>query len=137
MDDPILSVGYVLYRSRAGEREFLDSGCRVLNTDANERRISWDSSRGEYYSAIVAVRAALDYTNEPLLLHLDNEGVVQAIQQKHLDGFEPYFRHALYSFLPRFEDYVVQLVHRDNNQAAHEQARVGLRVGRDIQEGVL
>lgn len=136
MDDPILSIGYVLYRSDGVEETLLDTGTRVLNTDEHDRRIEWCSQRGEYYAGIVAARAALDYSNEPFVLHLDAETVVEDIKNNH-DRFEPYFRHALFSFLPRFREYYVRNVHRSNNESAHEQARVGLKIGRDIQQGVL
>lgn len=135
-DDPILSVGYVVYRANQGDETLLDTGTRVLNTQSHERDVTWCNSRGEYFAAIVGVRAALDYTNEPLVLHLDNDGVVEAIKTGE-NPFESYFQHALQSFLPRFDDYHVRSVHRETNEAAHRQARVGLQIGRDIQRGVV
>jgi ribonuclease HI len=131
-----MSVGYILYRSRSGEETLLDTGTRVLNTDEDDRRIHWTSGRGEYFGAIVAARAALDYTSEPIIVHLDNTGVVKAIKQRTWNH-ESYFPHALFSFLERFKDYHVRVVHREQNEKAHEQARVGLRVGREILEGTL
>ncbi len=136
MDKPVMSVGYVLYRSRQNEETLLDTGTRVVNTEEDNRDIKWNSHRGEYFGAIVAARAALDYTNEPIIIHLDNSHVVKAIKQRTW-GFERYFPHALYSFLGRFEDYHVRIVHREQNEKAHEQARVGLRIGREIAEGTL
>jgi|AKVG01.1.fsa_nt_gi hypothetical protein len=135
-DKDLLSVGYVIYRSRYGEGEFLDTGTRIINIAADSRPFDWGSARGEFYAAIVATRAALDYTNEPIILRLDNKSVVEAIKEGH-DGFETYFHHALRSFLHRFEDWYVQLVHRRNNQAAHEQANVGLQMAREIKSGTL
>jgi len=133
-DSPILSVGYVCYQSDGTDRELLDMGTRIVNTEATDRRIDWCSTRGEYYGAIVATRAALDYTHEPLLLHLDNQAVVESINNERRDGFEPYFHHALNSFLKRFNDYYVQEVSRENDEVAHEQARIGLKVGRKVRE---
>jgi len=131
-----MSVGYVLYRSERGDETLLDTGTRVLNTDESRRPIDWDTGRGEYYGAIIAARAALDYTNEPIIVHVDNESVVRFMKQQ-TDQYEEYFNHALYSFLERFEDYYVRLIHRANNEPAHRQARLGLHIGREIQEGTL
>lgn len=136
VDTPIVSVGYVLYRSSNGEEELLDTGTRVINADADDRRIDWDSMCGEYYAAIVATRASLAYTNEPFILNLDCTDVVRKIKERTW-GKEAYFPHALYSFLGRFDEYHVRRVHRENNEVAHEQARVGLKIGREIQQGVL
>lgn len=136
LDHPIVSVGYVLYRSRGTDEELLDTGTRVLNTESDDRPIRWTSGRGEYWAAIIAARAALDYTSEPIILHLDNAGVVKAIKQRTWNH-ERYFPHALYSFLARFEDYYVRIVHRDQNEKAHRQANVGLQIGREIMEGTL
>lgn len=136
MDSPICAVGYVLFRSDGTEQQFLDAGTRLFNKQEDDRRIDWGSNRLEYYAAIIAVRAALEYTNEPIILSLDHQDVVGHIRDG-TDPFEPYFRHALMSFLPRFEDYFVQVVHRDHNEIAHEQARIGLKIGRDIQQGVV
>jgi len=136
VDDPIISVGYILYRADGGNEELIETGTRVLNAESHDREIEWDSNRAEYFGAIIATRAALDYTDEPFVLHLDHEEVAKRIKQRtwHM---EPYFPHCLFSFLGRFEDYHVRCIHRDNNQRAHEQARLGLKIGRDIQEGVL
>lgn len=131
-----MSVGYVLYRSRNGEETLLDTGTRVFNIEEDERHIKWSTGRGEYYAAIVATRAALDYTSEPYILHLDNLGVVKSIKQRTWNH-EPYFPHALYSFLPRFRDYYVRIVHRQQNEKAHRQANVGLQIGREIQRGAI
>jgi hypothetical protein len=136
VDTPIVSVGYILYRVDSGTEELLETGTRVLNADSHDRDIEWCSTRAEYFGAIVATRACLDYTSEPFVLHLDAEHVVRDIKQRTWNG-EPYFPHCLFSFLERFDDYHVRVVHRENNKRAHEQARVGLKVGRDIQRGVL
>lgn len=136
IDYPIVSVGYVLYRSEENEETLLDTGTRVFNAEESRRHINWSSGRAEYYSAIVATRAALDRTNEPIILHLDNGGVVKSIKQRTWNH-EPYFPHALYSFLGRFEDYYVRIVHRDQNKKAHRQANVGLQIGREIADGTL
>jgi hypothetical protein len=136
LDLPVVSVGYILYRSTNGDEELLETGTRVLNADADDRQIEWSSGRAEYFSAIVAARAALDYTDEPIIFHLDNAGVVKAIKRDtwHHEG---YFPHCFRSFAHRFEDWYVRVVHRDQNEKAHRQARVGLRVGREIREGTL
>jgi len=134
VDYPIVSVGYILYRSDNGEEELIETGTRVLNADSHHRDVTWDSNRGEYFGAIVCTRAALDYSDEPFILHLDHQTVVSHIKQRTWT-LEPYFPHCLFSFLGRFEDYHVRCIHRDNNQRAHEQARVGLKIARDIEEG--
>lgn len=136
VDTPLVSVGYILYRVDNGTEELLETGTRVLHVNSHDRGIEWCSTRGEYFGAIVATRACLDYTAEPFVLHLDNKAVVRKIKQRTWNG-EPYFPHCLFSFLGRFDDYHVRLVHRDNNQRAHEQARLGLKIGRDIQDGVV
>jgi len=136
VDDPIYAVGYVIYRTQENEEQLLDTGTRVFNCERDTRDINWSVEKAEYYGAIIATRAALDYTHEPLQLHLDNADVVKNIKEEY-DGWEDYFHHCLYSFLPRFEDYWVRLVHRKNNEAAHRQANTGLQIGREIQEGTL
>jgi ribonuclease HI len=132
----LLSVGYVIYRSKKGDEELLDTGTRIINTEADGRDIDWCSNRGEYFSAIVATRAALDYSNEPIILRLDNEPVVQAIKRGD-DTFEDYFAHAVKSFLHRFDDWYVQNISRDNNEVADKQASVGLQMAREIKSGTL
>jgi len=136
LDHPIVSVGYVLCRAENGDESLIETGTRVLNANQDDRAVNWTSGRAEYYGAIIATRAALDYTDEQLILHLDNEGIVKAIKQGSW-YHEDYFPHALFSFVCRFEDYHVRLVHRMRNEKAHEQARVGLRVGRELHEGTL
>jgi ribonuclease HI len=135
LDEPVLSVGYVLFRIEDGEKQFLESGNRLINTETSERDIDWTTHRGEYYAAIVATRAALDYTDEPIVVNCDSEPVVDAINERN-DHFGEYFQHALYSFLPRFENHYVRYVDRENNKYAHEQASLGLQIGRDIMEDV-
>jgi len=89
-----MSVGYVLYRSERNEETLLDTGTRVINTEADDRDIRWTTGRGEYYAAIVGVRAALDYTTEQIIVHLDNAGVVNAIKNDTWNH-EDYFPHCL------------------------------------------
>jgi hypothetical protein len=129
MDIPICSVGYVLQRAHRGERELVETGVRALNTEAHPRDIDWDSMRGEYFAAIVGVRAALPYTDEPIMVASDCEDVVGWIRRGD-DPFEEYFQHALHSFLERFPNYDVRHVYRDNNEEAHDLARVGLQACR-------
>jgi len=136
VDTPIVSVGYILYRVENAEEELLETGTRVLNANSHDRDIDWDSNKAEYFGAIVATRASLDYTSEPFILHLDHNAIVQKIKQRTWHQ-EPYFPHCLFSFLHRFDDYHVHAVHRESNERAHEQARLGLKIGRDIQRGVL
>jgi len=132
VDDPIASVGFVLLRSERGDEELLETGTRVLNMESAEVPVR-SSHTGEYYAAIVAARAALSYTAEPIIVHLDCQDVAAAMKHRTWDH-EPYFPHALFSFLERFEDYYIHQVHRENNKHAHEQARVGLKIGRDMYE---
>jgi len=133
----IVSVGYVLFRSHRGSEEFLDTGCRVINTDQyTERQIEWKTMKAEFYGAIIATRVALEYGSSALMLNLDDNHLVNKIKKQQWHG-ESYFPHALFSFINRFDDYHISVVHRDNNEAAHEQARTGLKIGRDLQEGVL
>jgi hypothetical protein len=135
VDDPILAVGYVLYRSRRGDRELLGTGTRILNMRTFDHPIE-GPHQGEYYANIVAVRQALDWTTEPIQLHCDNVDVVEAMRAGD-NRWGQYYSHALYSFLERFSDYDIRLVHRKNNEVAHEQARIGLKIARDIQSGDL
>ena len=130
-DSPICSCGYVLTRSTGGSEKLVETGSRVLNTEADNRDIDWCSGRAEYRALITGVRAALDYTDEVLLCYSDNDGVVRAIQR---GGrlFESYFQHALFSFLPRFADWHITNVDRERNETAHKQARVGLNVARRL-----
>lgn len=136
VDYPIVSVGYVLLRSRHGSEDLLETGTRVFDAEQDDRPIQWTSGRAEYMGAIVATRAALDYTDEPIVVHLDNAGVVEAIKNESWHH-EPYFPHCLRSFLHRFRDYHVRMVHRDQNQKAHRQANVGLQIGREMAEGTV
>jgi len=130
-DAPILSCGYVLTQSDGGEETFIDAGMRILNTEEVRPEIEWCPSRGEYRAVITAVRAALSYSDQPLLVYTDNVPVRDAILGDN-DPFEEYFHHCLCSFLGRFPHWHVLDVDRERNVAAHEQARVGLKLGRRI-----
>lgn len=134
-DDPIASVGYVLLRTKNGEETLLDTGTRVWNVREDDRDITWTTGRLEYYGAIVACRAAQDYTSEPIVIHLDNAGIVKAIKNDSWHH-EPYFPHCLRSFMHRFDDWAVRIVHRKRNEKAHQQARTGLKIGREIHRGL-
>ena len=136
IDLPIVSVGYVLYRSGKGDQDFLTAGTRLLNADEHDREIEWSIQRAEYYAAIIATRAALDYGSETFLLHMDCDDVVTDIRKDTWRN-EAYFEHSFRSFIHRFDNWHITLVNRDNNQAAHEQARVGLKVGRDLHQGTV
>jgi len=92
--------------------------------------------KAEYYAAIIATRAALDYDNSTLLLNCDSKETVRKIKQDEWNK-EAYFPHTLFSFLNRYNDWHLSNVDRSNNEAAHQQARNGLRIGRDLQNGVL
>lgn len=138
MDDEknIMSVGYVIFESGSGLREKIDSGAKVIHTDEGDRcDIEWTTHKGEYFSAIIGVRAVQEHvedeSEEMVVLHLDNRGTVKNIRSRQWK-WESYFPHALFSFLERFDDYDVEMVHRDNNYRAHEQAHLGLRIGRDL-----
>lgn len=135
VDRPILAVGYVLYRARRGDRELLDTGTRVVNMEVFERPLE-GTHQGEYYANIIAVRRALDWTSDPIIVNCDSPDVVEVMRERD-DCWGQYYSHALYSFLERFDDYDIQLVHRENNEVAHEQARIGLKIARDIQAGKL
>jgi len=137
MDDQrnIMSVGYILFESSGATREKVDSGAKVIHTDNGHRDIEWNTHKGEYFSAIIAARAAQEYvedeSSEMIVFHLDNRGTVKHIRSRQWK-WESYFPHALFSFIERFDDYDVEMVHRDNNHRAHECAHLGLRIGRDL-----
>jgi len=131
MADGILSVGYIIFRTDHGNRELVETGTRVINTSADDRNIDWCSMRGEYYGAIVAVRAALPYTDNSLTIHVDCDEVGKWIRHGN-DPFESYFKHALRSFAHRFDNFSVSIIHREYNEQAHEQARLGLKIGREL-----
>ena len=130
-DPPICACGYVLTRSGSGSEELVETGSRVLNVYADTRGIEWCSSRAEYRALITGVRAALPFTDEPIICYQDNEAVTQSIREDR-QSFEPYFRHSLMSFLGRFRDWHITDIDRERNETAHQQARVGLRVARDL-----
>lgn len=132
-DAPIASCGFVITRSGGGSEQLVETGQQVLNTDACERGIDWCATRSEYRALITGVRMALPYTDEPIICYSDNQPVIQAIRGKY-DSFEPYFEHAFYSFINRFPDWHITDIDRERNEAAHEQARVGLKIGRDLLE---
>jgi len=137
-------------------QDFLTAGTRLLNADEHDREgeerrsgssrrndsaqqnreIEWSIQRAEYYAAIIATRAALDYGSETFLLHMDCDDVVTDIRKDTWRN-EAYFEHCFRSFIHRFDNWHITLVNRDNNQAAHEQARVGLKVGRDLHQGTV
>jgi len=137
MDDDrsIMSVGYIIFESSGATREKVDSGAKVIHTDDGERDIDWTTHKGEYFSAIIGLRAVQEYvedeSEEMVVLHLDNRGTVKNIRSGNWK-WESYFPHAFFSFVERFDDYDVEMVHRDNNYRAHEVAHLGLRVGRDL-----
>lgn len=129
-DSPILSAGYVITRNEGPDETLVEAGYRVMNTDELRNGIDWCSSRAEYRAMITGVRAALDHTDEPVVVYTDNEPVKNAITGH--DPFEEYFSHALLSFLNRFTDWHVTSLDRRFNERAHEQARVGLKLARDL-----
>jgi len=131
VDHPIVSVGYVLYKSTHGEQRFLDAGTRIINADQCEKDVEWTSHKAEYWAGIIATRASLDYENHALLLHLDENGIVERMNNDEWD-WEDYFPHTFRSFANRFRAWRVSPVKRSDNEAAHEQARIGLKIGRDI-----
>jgi len=136
VDDPLYAVGYVLYRTDGPQDELLDTGCRVWNATVDSREIDWCIQTAEYYAGIIATRAALEYTHHPIVLCLDNREVVESMKQQ--DGrWDEYFSHALLSFLPRFDDYTIRVVHRTHNETAHRQASTGLQIAREIHEEVV
>lgn len=134
-DMDLMSVGYILFESSRGTRTKIDSGAKVIHTDEDDRDIEWNTAKGEFFSAIIAVRAAQEQvdneSSEMIIVHLDNRKVANDIRKERW-VWEPYFRHTLNSFIERFGDYDVEYVDRENNYRAHEQAQLGLRVGRDL-----
>jgi len=138
-DSPILGCGYVITRTRQGTESFVETGSKVINTDAVRDEIDWCSNRGEYRALITAIRAALSYTSESVLLYSDCDAVVEVIRRNDTDSWdiEPYFPHAFYSFANRFRDWHLTNIARERNEIAHEQARIGLKLGRDIHQEVL
>jgi len=131
VDLPIVSVGYVLYESTHGGQTFLDAGTRIVNANTCEKGVYWTSHKAEYWGAIIATRAALDHENQALLLQLDEETIVQRLNNGSWE-WEQYFPHTFRSFANRFRSWHVSCIERDDNEAAHEQARVGLKIGRDL-----
>jgi len=134
VDLPIISVGYVIYRSQHGTKEFLDAGTRLINANEHQRNIRWTIQRAEYWSAIIATRAAIDYGDGSLVMHMDNDQVVEDIQTGSWEN-EAYFEHCFRSFANRFDNWHITLIDRKNNPS-HDQARVGLKIGRNLRESV-
>ena len=134
--EPIVSVGYVLVDSAYSDQSLLETGTRIINTETCDRVVEWTSHKAEYWAAIIATRAALDYNETTLLLHLDSQQVVEWIREEGWK-WEQYFPHTFRSFANRFDDWHISVVHRENNEVAHKQARVGLKVGQEINEGYL
>lgn len=131
MGNSVLSCGYIITQTERGEESLIDAGYRIMNTDAVRTDIDWCSSRGEYRALITGARAALDYTNDVIMMYSDNDAVVEDVRGRK-GRWEGYFRHALFSFLGRFRDWHITNVDRERNELAHEQARIGLKLGRDI-----
>jgi hypothetical protein len=126
----VLAAGYIVYELDQNERTMVETGNRVLNTNADTRPIDWCSNRGEYWATIVTARAVLGYTDQPIMLYTDADSVYEAVVGD--DPYEDYFSHALKSFLHRFNNYYIRSIDRENNEIAHDQARLGLKIGRDI-----
>lgn len=127
----IVAAGYVVHELSDNERTLVETGNRVLNANADSRDIDWCSNRAEYWATIVTLRAALEYSNQPVIVHTDCDTVADAIRDGH-SVFEQYFDHAFKSFLHRYDDYYVRAIDRDENGIAHDQARLGLKIGREI-----
>lgn len=130
-DPPICACGYVLTKAVGGSKRLVETGSRVFNVERDDRDIDWQATRGEYRALISGVRVALDYEDHAILCHTDSDGVVEAINHPHLDDFEPYFRHALMSFLGRFDHWRVRVIDRNRNVPAHQQARTALQTARE------
>jgi len=128
----VLGVGYVTYELNNNEKEPIETGNRVLDTNADSRGINWCSSRGELWALIVTARAALPYSNQPIVFHTDSSNAVEEL----LDSgrFEEYFTHAFYSFAGRYDNYYVQEISREQNEVADEQASLALTIGRNIKK---
>ena len=133
-DPPVLGCGYIITETSRGDERLVNAGCKILHTEAVLPHVDWCSMRAEYRAVISGVRAALPHATNPLMLYSDNDHIVDAIRTREWFG-EPYFDHALFSFLGRFEDWHVTNIDRERNDLAHEQARIGLKLGRDIVRG--
>ena len=134
MDSPICAVGYVLKQVESGEQTLLETGVRAINTNTTGvggEDCDWCSMRGEYLGLITAVRAALDHSEDCLIVHTDQQQIVEFVRYRD-DPFEDYFQHALYSFLGRFENYDIRYVPREYNEQAHELARAALQASRAV-----
>jgi len=130
-DDPICSCGYVITKSTEGSETLVDNGFRVLNTQQYRPEIPWCCTRGEYRALITGVRAALDHTENAMIVYSDSKPVVNSIREDD-DRFNEYFPHAFRSFASRFADWHVSWIDRERNELAHEQARVGLKTARKL-----
>jgi hypothetical protein len=130
-EHPVVSCGYVLTKATGGSERLVEMGSRVFNTEHDDRDIEWGSARGEYRALITGVRAALDYDESAILCHVDHESLVTAVRHVCRDDYEPYFRHALMSFLGRFDEWRISAVSRERNEAAHTQARAGLKASQE------
>jgi len=139
-DEPVLSVGYVIMESSAGRREVLDKGSKVIHMNRGSRDITWTrdktgTMKGEYFASIVAVRAAQECveseSNTSIVVHVDNKRVADAMATRDW-SHDAYFPHALFSFLERFREYDIEMVHRANNYRADAEAKTGKNLGRDL-----
>jgi len=129
---PILSCGYVIARG-ATPRQLVDTGTRVFNVESTEDTIEWCANRAEYRALIFAVREALPYTDEHITCRLDSDTVVTVIEQRR-DTFDSWFEDMLFRYLDRFHEYTFEVVPREHNELAHEQARMGLKMGQQVME---
>jgi hypothetical protein len=134
LDEPICSCGYAI--SRAPEDDPVETGIRVLNTEATTRGVRWCATRAEYRALITGVRAVTAYATHPshetVLCIVDSEPLVRAVTHPEKRTFEPYFRHAVYSFLGRFNDWSIRCVDRSRNHTAHERAREGFETTKQL-----
>lgn len=118
----VLGVGYVIYDESGTGSELVEVAGRACNTDSLPHE--YDSMEGEYQAMISGVRALLDHDPRAVLVFNDNEHVVERAKRGERIAEDGYFHHALHSFLGRFDWWSITHCYRDNNEVAHDQARV-------------
>jgi ribonuclease HI len=125
LSSEFLGVGWILTRKERGSREIIDIG--HLTFDRAVLKHEYHTHLAEYKAVIHAVRAATEFDDESIVVYSDNEGVVSHINEGYEQVDDGYFKHALFSFLNRFDWHVEWLPKRKNN-VAHKQARFGAKV---------
>lgn len=130
LKDNLLGIGYVIERYNPIEdeqRTLLEASHTLLNTDEIEGRVT--SMEAEYRACITAARRATDYGDECLMLNTDSVAVVNKVDNDETISENGYYRHALLSFVERFDNWELMWTSRDNNDLAHNEARMAMKIG--------